>query len=119
MELPPGVMIKVSGQLENDDEMFTSLLLALGLSVLFVYMILASQFGSFVHPFTIMSALPLSMVGVFLALFASGFNFDMLAMIGSMSLMGLVDEEAHPAGGVHQSAPGWGCRRTRRFWRPG
>jgi HAE1 family hydrophobic/amphiphilic exporter-1 len=94
MELPPGVTIKVSGQSENDDEMFSSLLLALGLSILFVYMILASQFGSFVHPFTIMLALPLSLVGAFLALFATGFNFDMLAMIGLMLLMGLVTKNS-------------------------
>jgi len=94
IELPPGVTIKVSGQSENDDEMFSSLLFAIGLSVLFVYMILASQFGSFVHPFTIMLALPLSLVGAFAALFATGFNFDMLAMIGLMLLMGLVTKNS-------------------------
>jgi HAE1 family hydrophobic/amphiphilic exporter-1 len=74
--------------------MFQALGLALGLSILFVYMILASQFGSFVHPLTIMLALPFSVVGALLALFAGHFNFDMLAMIGMILLMGLVTKNS-------------------------
>jgi hydrophobic/amphiphilic exporter-1 (mainly G- bacteria), HAE1 family len=94
MELPPGVSIKVGTQQRYQDEMLGSLGLAFGLSVLFVYMILASQFGSFVHPFTIMLALPFSIVGALLALFVSHFNFDMLAAIGIILLMGLVTKNS-------------------------
>jgi len=90
MSLPAGVTIKVTGQAESQDEMFSSLGVALGLSVLFVYMILASQFGSFVQPLTIMLALPFSFVGALLALYAGGFSLDMLGMIGIILLMGLV-----------------------------
>ncbi|MHB1417337.1 MAG: efflux RND transporter permease subunit, partial [Chloroflexota bacterium] len=94
MDLPAGVSVGVSGQAKYQDEMFSSLGLALGLSVLFVYMILASQFGSFVHPFTIMLALPFSVVGALLALYARGFSFDMLGMIGIILLMGLVTKNS-------------------------
>ncbi|MEK7681475.1 MAG: efflux RND transporter permease subunit, partial [Chloroflexota bacterium] len=71
-------------------ETFSSLLLALGLSVLFVYMILASEFGSFTQPLVIMVALPLAGVGAFGLLFAAGFPISMMAMIGIILLMGLV-----------------------------
>jgi HAE1 family hydrophobic/amphiphilic exporter-1 len=74
--------------------MFSSFGMALGLAVLFVYMILASQFGSFVHPFTIMLALPFSIVGALLSLFVLRFSFDMLAMIGIILLMGLVTKNS-------------------------
>jgi HAE1 family hydrophobic/amphiphilic exporter-1 len=94
MELPPGISIRVGTQQRYQDEMLASLGLAFGLSVLFVYMILASQFGSFVHPFTIMLALPFSVVGALLALFISHFNFDMLAAIGLILLMGLVTKNS-------------------------
>ncbi|MBI3997772.1 MAG: efflux RND transporter permease subunit, partial [Armatimonadetes bacterium] len=94
MSLPEGVAVTVAGQARMTDEMTSSLGLALALSVLFVYMILASQFGSFVHPFTIMLALPFSFVGALLALFLAGFNFDILAMIGIILLMGLVSKNS-------------------------
>ena len=94
MDLPDGVRIKVAGQAKYMDEMFESLGFALALSVLFVYMILASQFGSFVHPFTIMLALPFSVVGALFALYLGGFSFDMLGMIGIILLMGLVTKNS-------------------------
>ena len=94
MSLPVGAVVKVSGEGKYQDEMFASLGLALELSVLFVYMILASQFGSFVHPLTIMLALPFSVVGALLSLFVAGFGFDMLGMIGMILLMGLVTKNS-------------------------
>ena len=94
MQLPEGVRVKVAGQQVYQEEMLSSLGLALGLAVLFVYMILASQFGSFVHPFTIMLALPFSIIGALLALFVFRFNFDMLAAIGMILLMGLVTKNS-------------------------
>jgi HAE1 family hydrophobic/amphiphilic exporter-1 len=94
VDLPPGVTLTVSGQAKYTDDSFSQLGLALGLSVLFVYMILASQFGSFIHPLTIMLALPFSMVGALLALYGSGRALDMMAMIGIILLMGLVTKNS-------------------------
>jgi HAE1 family hydrophobic/amphiphilic exporter-1 len=94
MPLPAGVTIKLAGDLRYMDDAFSSLNLAIALAVLFVYMILASQFGSFIHPFTIMLALPFSVIGALLALLAARFSLDMLAMIGMMLLMGLVTKNS-------------------------
>lgn len=94
MQLPAGVTIKVSGYNKYMDDAFGTLNLALALSVIFVYMILASQFGSFIHPFTIMLALPFSVVGALLALLAARFSLDMLAMIGMILLVGLVTKNS-------------------------
>ncbi len=94
MSLPPGVTISVAGQARYTDEMAASLGLALGLTVLFVYMILASQFGSFAHPITIMLALPFSAIGALLALFLAGLGLDMLGMMGIILLMGLVTKNS-------------------------
>jgi len=94
MPLPDGVTIKLAGDLRYMDDAFSSLNLAILLAVLFVYMILASQFGSFIHPFTIMLALPFSVIGALLALLATRFSLDMLAMIGMMLLMGLVTKNS-------------------------
>lgn len=90
MQIPEGVTVRLAGESKYMDEAFSSLNLALALSVAFVYMILASQFGSFIHPFTIMLALPFSVVGALVALLAARFSLDMLAMIGIILLMGLV-----------------------------
>jgi HAE1 family hydrophobic/amphiphilic exporter-1 len=67
---------------------------ALALAVIFIYMVLASQFGSFVQPFTIMLALPLAVIGSFVALLITGKIFDMLAFIGLILLMGLVTKNS-------------------------
>lgn len=88
--LPPGVTISVAGLSQYQDEMFASLGLAGVLAVLFIYMILASQFGSFVHPLTVMLALPFSISGALIALYLGGFNLDMVGLIGMILLMGLV-----------------------------
>jgi HAE1 family hydrophobic/amphiphilic exporter-1 len=92
--LPAGVYLKPGGQAESMAESFAALGLALALSVAFMYMILASQFGSFVHPFTIMLALPFSIIGAMLALLLTGFSLDSLAMIGIILLMGLVTKNS-------------------------
>ena len=94
IQLPQGVVIKEGGQAEQMAESFGSLGLAIALSVAFMYMILASQFGSFVHPFTIMLALPFSIIGALLALVLARFSLDSLAMIGMILLMGLVTKNS-------------------------
>ena len=67
---------------------------SLALAIIFVYLILASQFGSFLQPLAIMLSLPLSIVGVLVALALTGDTFNILSMIGVIMLMGLVTKNA-------------------------
>ncbi len=90
IEAPPGVEFGFGGDVEDQQESFRTLLVAMALSVLFVYMVLASQFGSFFQPFVIMLAMPFSFVGAFLALQIANLNLDIFSMIGLIMLMGLV-----------------------------
>jgi hydrophobic/amphiphilic exporter-1 (mainly G- bacteria), HAE1 family len=92
--LPSDVTISFTGQIQQQQEGFGTLLIAMGLSVLFVYMVLASQFGSFSQPFVIMLAMPFSFIGAFLALRISGFDLDILGMIGLIMLLGLVTKNS-------------------------
>ncbi len=94
VQLPPGVTVDFGGQTTLLNDSFSSLLFSMILSVVFVYMVLASQFGSFTQPFVLMLALPLSFVGAFLALVMVHFSFDMTAMIGMILLMGLVTKNS-------------------------
>jgi HAE1 family hydrophobic/amphiphilic exporter-1 len=70
------------------------MLIALGLAVLFVYIIMVSLFESYVHPFTIMFSLPVAMVGAISALALTGATLNMFSMIGMIMLMGLVTKNA-------------------------
>lgn len=83
-----------AGEAERMQETFTNLGIALGLSVLFIYFVLAAQFESFIHPLTIMLSLPLAIVGALVALFLTGFAMGMPALIGIILLMGLVTKNA-------------------------
>jgi HAE1 family hydrophobic/amphiphilic exporter-1 len=74
--------------------MFANMFRALFLAVVFIYLILASQFGSFTHPLAIMLSLPLSLVGVAVALLATGDTLNIMSMIGLIMLMGLVTKNA-------------------------
>lgn len=94
LQLPPGVTVEFGGQVQQFTESFQSLFISLLLSVVFVYMVLASQFGSFTQPFVMMLALPLSLLGAFLALILTGIPFDMTAMIGIIMLFGLVTKNS-------------------------
>ncbi len=94
VRFPGDVNYEYSGQVEMIGQMFGSLTLALVLAIIFVYMILASQFGSFVQPFVIMLALPLSIIGAVLGLLLANKLFDMVAFIGLIMLMGLVTKNS-------------------------
>lgn len=89
VSIPPSVKYKFGGQLEMMQESFQVLTLSLLLSVIFIYMVLASQFGSFLQPLIIMVALPLAAIGAFLALLVTGRPLDITAMIGVILLMGI------------------------------
>jgi multidrug efflux pump subunit AcrB len=92
--LPPGVVFDVGGATREQAEIFSALLSALGLAVIFIYLVLASQFGSLLQPIAIMASLPLALIGVMLALFASGSTLNLFSMIGLVLLMGLVTKNA-------------------------
>ncbi|HPG85045.1 MAG TPA: efflux RND transporter permease subunit, partial [bacterium] len=90
MAIPAGYDIGVVGQGQMQSETFANMLMALALAIIFVYIVLAAQFESFIHPFSIMLALPMSLIGAVLALLAWGSSLSMMSMIGIIMLMGLV-----------------------------
>jgi hydrophobic/amphiphilic exporter-1 (mainly G- bacteria), HAE1 family len=94
MSWPPGTNYGFVGQTKDMRETFTNMALALFVAVVFIYFVLASQFESFIHPFTIMVALPLALVGAMLILFLTGYPISMIAMIGVILLMGLVTKNS-------------------------
>jgi HAE1 family hydrophobic/amphiphilic exporter-1 len=84
--LPPGYDVVFGGDAEELQDMFDNMFRALVLAVIFIYLILASQFGSFTHPLSIMLALPLSLVGVALGLLATHDTLNIMSMIGLIML---------------------------------
>jgi HAE1 family hydrophobic/amphiphilic exporter-1 len=88
--LPPGYRTVFSGDVQNMNETKGYVLEALLLAIVFIYLILASLFGSFLQPLAIMLALPLSFLGVALALWMTKGNLNVMSMIGIIMLMGLV-----------------------------
>jgi multidrug efflux pump subunit AcrB len=93
-QLPPGYRFDVGGQTKEQAEAFTGVLMALAAAVIFIYIVLASQFGSFLQPVAIMASLPLALIGVMLALLISGSTLNLFSMIGLVMLMGLVTKNA-------------------------
>ncbi|HOX89368.1 MAG TPA: efflux RND transporter permease subunit [Burkholderiaceae bacterium] len=94
MELPPGLRFDVGGQIREQQEVSAAILGALVLAIVFIYLVLASQFGSFLQPVAIMASLPLSIVGVMLALLVTKTTLNIFSMIGVVFLMGLVTKNA-------------------------
>ncbi|MDT8900308.1 efflux RND transporter permease subunit [Anaeroselena agilis] len=94
LPLPPGYSIRLGGDQEEMQSSFASLALSLALAILLVYMVLASQFESLTHPLAIMLSLPLSIVGVVLALLITGKAFGLTAFIGLIMLVGIVVKNA-------------------------
>src|SRR4029450_5765874 len=94
LQLPAGYDVVAGGDTEELEIMFANMFQALTLAVIFIYLILASQFGSFTHPFSIMLSLPLSLVGVALALLFTRDTLNIMSMIGLIMLMGLVTKTA-------------------------
>jgi HAE1 family hydrophobic/amphiphilic exporter-1 len=88
--LPPGYHAVFTGDVQNMRETQGYVLEAIVLAVVFIYLILASLFGSFLQPLSIMLALPLSFIGVALALLLTGGSINVMTMIGIIMLMGLV-----------------------------
>ncbi|MCK6428594.1 MAG: efflux RND transporter permease subunit [Burkholderiaceae bacterium] len=93
-QLPPGLRFDIGGQIKDQQEVNSAIFGALTLAVIFIYIVLASQFGSFIQPIAIMASLPLSIVGVMLALLVTGTTLNIFSMIGIVFLMGLVTKNA-------------------------
>ena len=94
LDLPPGYRVVVSGQTEQMEESFRYMAEALILAVIFVYLILAAQFESFIDPLAIMLSLPLSIVGMAGLLALTGDTVNIMSLIGLIMLMGLVTKNA-------------------------
>jgi HAE1 family hydrophobic/amphiphilic exporter-1 len=92
--LPADIVWSFTGVVQQQSEGFTSLIIAMLLSVLFVYMVLASQFGSFTQPLVIMLAMPFSFIGAFIGLLLTNTDLDITGMIGLILLLGLVTKNS-------------------------
>lgn len=91
---PPGYRASFGGSTKDMQESFGYAVSALALAVIFIYMILASQFKSFLQPIALMSSLPLTLIGVMLILLVFGSTINMFSIIGVVMLMGLVTKNA-------------------------
>ena len=94
MKLQPGYEIAVGGDAEDQAEVFSRIFAALIFAVMLMYLILVVQFHSFLDPLAIMVSLPLSLIGVVLALLLTGDTLNIMSMIGVILLMGIVAKNA-------------------------
>jgi len=92
--MPPGIGATVAGQSEEMADSFESMQFALILAVFLVYLVMASQFESLIHPFVILFTIPLALVGAVLALFVTGTTVNVVALIGVIMLAGIVVNNA-------------------------
>jgi HAE1 family hydrophobic/amphiphilic exporter-1 len=94
MVIPQGYTISQGGEVKDQKRVFSSIFAALGLAVLLMYLILVVQFGSFLDPIAIMISLPLSLIGVVIALLITGSSLNIMSMFGVILLMGIVAKNA-------------------------
>ena len=94
LKLPEGYGVHLAGDTSEMSDTMKTVGQSVLLAVIMIYLILGSQFGSFLQPLAIMFALPLSLVGVMLALLATGDTVNMMSMIGVIMLMGLVTKNS-------------------------
>jgi HAE1 family hydrophobic/amphiphilic exporter-1 len=92
--MPPGVFADIGGQNEEMSNSFRSLIFALSLAVFLVYLVMASQFESLLHPFIILFTIPLALVGAILALYLTGTTISVVVFIGLILLAGIVVNNA-------------------------
>jgi hydrophobic/amphiphilic exporter-1 (mainly G- bacteria), HAE1 family len=94
MNLKPGYQIVFTGSAKTLSDATSDFLVAIILAIAFIYMVLASQFNSFIHPLTIMTALPLSLPAGLLALMLFGMTINVYSAIGMMMLFGIVKKNS-------------------------
>jgi HAE1 family hydrophobic/amphiphilic exporter-1 len=92
--LPPGYVLTQGGDTRDQQEIFGQLFLALAVAVMLMYFVLVLQFGSFLEPLSILLSLPLSLIGVMLALLITGETLNIMSLIGVILLMGIVAKNA-------------------------
>jgi CzcA family heavy metal efflux pump len=90
IEVPPGFEINLIGQAEDQKETNRSLFLALALALAIVYMVMAAQFRSLLHPFIVMFTVPLGLMGVFVAMYITDTTFSATSMMGIIMMVGIV-----------------------------
>lgn len=90
MDIPAGINIELSGSYEDQQEAFGDLLLLGLLIIILVYIVMAAQFESYVYPGIIMTSLPFAFTGIFVLLFITGHNLNVMSMIGAIMLIGIV-----------------------------
>src|SRR4029450_736575 len=93
-KLPPGYRFVFGGSTKDIAESSANASQALLLAVILIYLILASQFGSFLQPIAIMMSLPMALIGVFLGLIVAGTTLNVFSIIGFIMLMGMVVKNA-------------------------
>jgi HAE1 family hydrophobic/amphiphilic exporter-1 len=122
---PDGYQYAITGEEEMRAKSFTNLKFALLLSVILIYMVMASQFESLIHPFTVLLTLPLAAVGAIAIFFILGLPFNVMAYIGIIMLMGiavndsiiLVDEQIKAAGyGIERSHRGGRAEKNTPYY---
>ena len=94
MAFPPGYALELAGASRSQQEVFTAMGTALAAGVALMYLVLVVQFSSFTAPLAVMLSLPLSLIGVVLALLASGSTLNLMSFIGIIMLVGLVAKNA-------------------------
>ncbi|HTI64448.1 MAG TPA: efflux RND transporter permease subunit [Gemmatimonadaceae bacterium] len=94
IQLPAGYHISQGGETESQNEVFGNIFIALGVAVMLMYLILVVQFGSFLDPLAILISLPLSLIGVVLALLITRDTLNLMSLIGVILLMGIVAKNA-------------------------
>jgi HAE1 family hydrophobic/amphiphilic exporter-1 len=94
VRLPYGLSMRITGQSEEMESSFRSLMFALGLAIFLVYLVMASQFESLLHPFVILFSIPLAAVGVALALWLTDTRLSVIVFIGLIMLAGIVVNNA-------------------------
>ena len=91
---PPGYGLSQGGETRDQVEIFTQMFVAIGVAIMLMYFVLVVQFGSFLEPLSIMLSLPLSLIGVMLALVFTGESLNIMSMIGIILLVGIVAKNA-------------------------
>lgn len=94
MKVPEGFSVQLKGARLEQKEAFRSLIFAMSLAIMLIYMVLASQFSSLIHPFLIMFSVPMGFIGVIWALFLTGSTLSVISFIGMIMMVGIVVSNA-------------------------
>jgi hydrophobic/amphiphilic exporter-1 (mainly G- bacteria), HAE1 family len=117
--IPEGYQIIYGGQVQQQEQAFGTLLGALGLSVILVYMLMVALFESWLTPFAIMFSLPVALVGALLGLYVTGNTFNIFSLIGTIMLMGLAGKNAILLVDFTNNLRGQGMERTEAILHAG